>query len=321
METITKKDSDIVRRKLKLTPQSKILNVSHFGCMDGSGSSIPIYNSFKNVSYVRAKYEKINEIVTSIDYDKYDAVFFTDIAPTDPSLIKTPKNIVIIDHHETATVNHDPDNMRFVYIGESASLLTKKFVGHYFNKDLSYLDEMSNIINDYDMWLNPHGISWEFSVLHYYYLKKDNYSHTKFIRRFCNGDIRFNAEEIEHINRQKHELEKAWNRVNREAYELPYEVDGVLFFEGAFVNELSHRFLDSGEAKITFNKNPNTYQCSVRCPVKGVSIGNILNELGVGGGHDDAGGFHDETQLEFQNNLNKICKHLYENYEVMRVNS
>jgi len=317
MNTITQKDVNVVKKKLKLTKNSRILNVSHYGCMDGSGASIPIYNSFDCVNYVRAKFSNVDEIARKIDPDKYDAVFFTDMSPNDPSILKDAKNVVIIDHHESALINHDPDNMRFVYIGESASILSKKFISKYFNTDISYLDILTKYINDYDMWIDPFGTSWHFNLLHYWYLKKDKFTHTKFIKRFANGNIGFNEEEKAYIQLREKELEAKWQETKKTFYHLD-NLNGALIFGNDFVNELCHRLMDEYGFGIVVNKNPRSFQASVRCNAEGVPIGDILQELELGGGHDNAGGFNDETIGDFRKNLEKLCTHLYDNYEVLR---
>ena len=320
METITKDDVNLVKERLNLTPTSKILNVSHHGCMDGSGSSIPIYNNFDKAFYIRAKYDKIDEIANDIDYDKYDAVIFTDISPSKVSLLEGIKNVVIIDHHKTATHNHNPDNMRFVYQGESASFQTQKFFSYYFSKDQSYLDELFKHINDYDMWINPIGKSWQLSLLHYYYLKKDNFQHKDFIKRFCTGDVRFKPDEAEYIEKQEKILKTRWNEIHKgECFNLPNDINGCLIRENNYVNELLHRVMDELGYKIAINQNPNTFQCSVRCGLESVPVGDILQEIGIGGGHNDAGGFHNETIVDFKLSLVKLCKHLYDNYKELRM--
>lgn len=319
MNTITKKDVEIVKKRLKLTRDSKILNISHFGCIDGSTSSIPIYNIFKNVHYIRAKFNEINDISKYILYKNYDAVIFTDISPKDSSLIKDKENVLVIDHHETEEKNHEPDNMRFVYIGECASVQSQKFFSMYFNEDLSYLDGLIKYVNDYDMWIDPHGKSWEYNVIHYYYLKQDKFKHTDFIQRFKNGDIKLNEEEKEHVKLRKKELEEKWNDIRNRFHDLPYNINGCIIFESDFVNELLHRLMDTYGFDVAINKNPNTFQCSVRSNGKIVKVGETLDEIGIGGGHDCAAGFNDNRVEDFKNNLDKVCKYMHDKYEGIRL--
>ena len=319
MKTITKKDVNVVKNKLNLNKKSKILNVSHYGCLDGSTASIPIYNTCDNVNYIRAKFSNINEIASNIDYNKYDVVLFTDISPDDSSIIKDKTNVIVLDHHESGLSNHDPDNMRFVYIGECGAILTKKFISMYFDVDLSYLDDLCKYVNDYDMWEDPYGTSWFFNLIHYYYLRKDKFTHTKFIQRFANGNIEFNEEEKNHIEKRKTELEDNWERVKNDYFDLPNNIKGALIWERDFVNEICHRLMEEFKLDIVVNKNPKSFQASVRCETENVPIGDILRTLELGGGHDNAGGFNDENIIDFKNNLEKLCKHLYDNYEQLRV--
>jgi len=318
MNTITKNDIDIVRKKLNLTKNSRILNISHDD-MDGSGSVIPLYNYFENLNTLRVKYDKIDLCVENINYNKYDAVILTDISPSDPDLVKDVDNLIILDHHISSICNHDPENMRFVYVGESASKLSQKFVSMYFNEDLSYLDKLINYINDYDMWIDPYGNSWYFNLLHYWYLKKDKFTYVKFVQRFCDGNIVFNEDEQNYLTQRKHELEQNWDKVKNDYYTLQYNINGALIFENDFVNEIAHRLMDEFNIDMVINIHPRTFRGSIRCNNKDIAMGNILKELKIGGGHDAAAGFYNKDMEGCKVNIDTLCKHLSKNYKQLVV--
>lgn len=317
MKTITKKDINIVKKKLNLNKKSKILNLSHDD-MDGSGSVIPLYNYFDNLHTIRVKYNQIDTYVERINYDKYDAVILTDISPSNPDLIKDADNLIVLDHHESAKCNHDPENMRFVYVGESASMLSQKFISMCFDEDLSYLDRLMKYINDYDMWIDPYGVSWCFNTIHYYYAKKDRFTHTKFVKRFCKGDVNFNKEEQNHLKNRKNELEQSWEKTKEDHFKLEHNVNGALTFISDYMNEMCHRLMDEFKYDFVINVHPRTFNGSIRCNNENVSVGNILKELNLGGGHDASAGFFNKDIHGAKNNIDIICKHLYENYEEIR---
>lgn len=319
MKTLTKKDVNIVNKKLKLNKKSKILNLSHDD-MDGSGSVIPLYNYFENLHTIRVKYDKINDYAEKINYNKYDAVIFTDISPSNPDIIKDVDNLIILDHHETAKCNHDPENMRFVYVGESASKLSQKFISMCFNEDLSYLDDLMKYINDYDMWIDPYGASWLFNTIHFYYCRKDRFTYTKFVKRFCNGDVNFNTEEQNHLIKRKNELEVCWEKFKDEHYGLPHDINGALIFSSDFMNEMCHRLMDNYKYDLVISIHPRTFRGSVRCNNEDVSVGKVLKELEMGGGHGASAGFYNKDMLGAKNNIDMLCKHLSENYEFLVVN-
>lgn len=315
MDGITKKDVSIVKRKLKLTKESKILSISHHGCMDGSGCCISLYNHFKDIHFIKSKFNNVDNTCKYIDYDKYDAVIFTDMSPSSGSLIKDAKNVILLDHHESAKFHHDPDNMRFVYNNDSATILTQKFLTYYTGRDFSYLDELYNHINNYDLWLNPYNKNWHLSLLHYYYLRKDKFEHTKFVKRFCTGDTRFNEEEQAYIDICEKELREKWDHYKKNYHNLPYNIYGCLIVSHSYVNELLDRFRNKMGMKMVINKNPKSNQCSIRCKVKSVHVGNILQELCYGGGHDDAGGFYETDFIKFREKIETFCQYLADNHK------
>lgn len=318
MKTLTKNDINIVKKKLKLNKISKILNVSHDD-MDGSGAVIPLYNYFKNLHTIRTKYDKIDDCARKINYKKYDAVIFTDISPSNPDITKDVDNLIILDHHESAKCNHDPKNMRFVYVGESASILSQKFISICFDEDLSYLDTLMKYINDYDMWIDPYGNSWYFNLLHYHFLKQDKFTYVKFVKRFCDGNIALNKEEQDYLKNRKNELEKCWDEVKEEYYMLSHNINGALIFRDDFVNELCHRIMDEFDMDIVINIHPRTFRGSIRCNNETVQVGNILKELNIGGGHDAAAGFYNHNMDGVKSNVELFCKYLHDNYKELSI--
>jgi len=314
---ITQKEVNLVKEKLNLDINSRILNVSHKSCLDGTGCVLSLHNSFKNIEYIKANHLKnhslhIDSIAGEIDYDRYDAVIYTDISPETVGLIKDVKNVVLLDHHDSALAHHDPDNLRFVYNQESATNLTKVFCSLYFNKDLSFLDEIVRYINDYDMWYQKEAKGWALNELHF------RIKSTEFIKRFENGDCNFKPNELEYVMNKRREFNKQWKLIKDEWCHLPENVNGCYIETRTFVNDISSKLLDGG-MMVVINRNVHTKTTSIRThkSLKEVHIGNILKSLEIGGGHKNAGGFGADPSTTWEFKIKAICKELAKHKECL----
>jgi len=307
---ITQKEVQQVKEKLNLNIDSKILNISHNACMDGTGSTISLHNCFRNIEYIKAGHKKdhhlyIDTVAGEIDYDKYDAVIYTDISPESVSTIKDIKNVVLLDHHDTANDHHDPDNLRFVYNQECATFLTKTFCSMYFNKDLSFLNELVKYINDYDMWYQKEAKGWALNELHF------KMKSTAFVKRFENGNCKFKPEELKYVFDKRNEMNNQLKKVQENYYPLPFNINGCYVEATSFVNDICNKLLNDG-FMVVINRNPKTKSTSLRTnnKLKDVHIGNILRDLKLGGGHKHAGGFGLDQSTSFEYKIKSICKEL-----------
>ena len=80
MKTISSKDVERVNKIIPFKKDAKILSISHYGCMDGTISTIPIHNCFGNTTFMKARYGgHCDEVLYDLKSDKYDAVIMTDI--------------------------------------------------------------------------------------------------------------------------------------------------------------------------------------------------------------------------------------------------
>lgn len=308
MKKLEKKHIELVRKKLKLNTRSKVINIHHID-LDGVGSSIIIKNSFRNPRYINAKYNNIDEILLSIDYNNIDAVILTDIS-SQKAHEKLGKiwneKVLLLDHHDTAVHLHDPDNMKFVIPGECGTTLAKKFFEMYYNTGFDYLDYLSYVINDYDMWYHKDPKSKQLNEL---YLK---YWDDNFRERFSKGFTDFNFEEKIYLKNQKNEFNKIYN--NLDTWELE-DINGVFFVNQKWTNEICDKLMDEHGYQIAINKNPKTKSCSVRSRIKDIHIGELLKELGFGGGHAEAAGFYEPDIIKFQEKIQTLERELKDRLE------
>lgn len=295
-----------------LTKNSKVLNITH-NDMDGIGCNIILSNCINNVEHMKASYPTIDNMVRSINFDTYDCIIISDIAPEklnfDELTEEQSKKIILLDHHPTALRHHDPINNKFVYEGKSATHLVKDFSELVFGYDLGYLTELVYLINDYDMWEHNDPRSKELNMLYYFYWD------LKFKQRFFDGQLEFNEDEVKFFKKREHAFNELYN--NLEVFDLD-SIKGCLISCDEFVNDVCEKLKEEEGYEIIFARNPNSKNVSVRSSVEGCNIGELLKELGIGGGHPYAGGMHAPDLKIFQNNLNLIEKTIYQKHENAR---
>lgn len=268
--------------------KSKILNISHKD-LDGVGCSIVLGNVFskENINYMYSTYSDIENILnrTLKIQNKYDYIILTDITPNDEKILDKFNSIIVLDHHDSALKHHNPVKNRAVISGECATKLTKKYCDEVFGKkiDLSYLNDLVEIINDYDMWIREKPMSWELNELFFLYWDR------KFRKRFFDGNLELTEYEKQFIKERKSHFNKLYDELK--VFELDHS--NGYYFEGyEMINDLCHTVLNETGCDIVFCRNTKTKSVSVRTADNDVHIGKILDELNVGGGHNNAGGIN-----------------------------
>jgi len=268
---------------MKRLQDSKIMNISH-NDMDGVGASIALGNSVpsKNIKYWYATYKDIDDIVRRLNFNSYDYVIMTDISPHDHSLIKDKDNLILLDHHDTAKDLHNPSEFRAVIEGKCASLITKEFCELTIGADISYLDELFTLINDYDMWIHNDKRSKQLNELYYMYWGE------KFRKRFFEGNVEFTDTEKEYLQEREKELKILID--NLEYYPLE-SINGALFSGDQRINDVCDFLITKEKYDIVFCKVAEKGKICVRSKIDNIHIGNILREYmpSSGGGHKDAG--------------------------------
>lgn len=281
--------------------KSKVLSLSDSD-LDGAGSQIVLANALDNLICQKVTYSTIDQVMREIDYSAYDFVILTDISPEDRSLFNLSDNIILLDHHDSSLDLHCPEKMRSVISGKCSAYWTKQFCEQTLKINLSYLNNLVWLINDFDMWELRSPKSRFLNCLFYKYFSE------KFQRRFFNGDTRFTDEEIKYIRKQKKEFNYIYD--NLEVYSME-KINGCFVQCNRFHNDICHKLMNDEKYDVVFFRNPQTKKVSVRNKAKGIHIGNILKELNVGGGHKDAGGFFEPDIQSLQEKLVLIENKLY----------
>lgn len=304
-----KNDINIKEIKKYLTKDSKVLNITH-NDMDGIGCNIILSNCINNIEHRKASYPTIDGMIKNVNFDEYDCIIVSDIAPEkQDDVLSLSEKIILLDHHPTALRHHNPSKNRFVYEGKSATHLVKEFCELVFGYDLSYLDDFVFLVNDYDMWEHQDPRSKQLNMLYYFYWD------TKFRQRFFDGVTEFKDDEVAFFKKRDHAFNELYN--NLEVYDLD-SIHGCLISCDEFVNDVCEKLQKEEEYQIIFARNPNSKNVSVRSQIEECNIGEVLKELEIGGGHPNAGGMHAPDLKKFQNNLSLIEKTLYERFESAR---
>ena len=307
--------NDFISEKTKILPLliggGKILNFTHVD-MDGIGSNIVLSKRLKNVVKIEVNYQDIDERIMRFDFNEYDAVIFTDICPNLISLnyLKTFHNVIILDHHDTAIEHHDPKSCVFIYNGISGTKLTFEFMKVMFGdiRQFAEIEQLVDIINDYDLWIHANPKSIYFNWLYYRY-KSDGFK-----SRFISGDIKLLNDEKKFIQTRSDELRDIFHKL--EIFEFD-SVNAAMFFTDDFINDLGDLVLKKYAYDIILIVNPGSFKVSVRS-LNDIEVGTMLKSLGLGGGHKNAGGFKSADSSEFNNHCSMIEQYVYRFYKATR---
>lgn len=285
----------------------------HHKDLDGVVSAIVAKNVFNRIKFVDAKYNDIDDILHRINYDSCDVVLILDISPVRESTFELSDKIFLLDHHETAAKYHNPDLNRIVQQGDSAAKLVLKFFTMlYPENDISHLTDMVELADDYDMWRHKNPDSKKLNLLYFKYWSEE------FIARFQDGDVRFNEEESLYLENEAKKVKKFIDTV--EFYELD-RIKACLVFCEKYPNDVCDHALKVEGYDLIISRNPKTSNVSVRCHNHPeIHLGQLLSELSMGGGHQEAAGFHEEDFGRFQRKVELIESEIYNRFPMMRKN-
>lgn len=281
---------------MKLSSKMRVLSISHWD-LDGCGCQIVLANYFDNITFRSCTFNNIDTALLHTPYDQYDVVFVTDIYPKSEESIVCPEKTVILDHHDSAQHLHDPAKNRLVDNSHCATHLVKRYIETKTKRNLTYLKSLVYLINDYDCWIHNNPKSRMLNELY------GRYRENRFRKRFMQGHTRFTTEEITFIQQRIREFRQEWDKL--ELFDLPVS-NGCLFVSSEFINDLGDRLLREEGYKLIFMINPKSHHISVRHKIEGLHIGHLLQDLQIGGGHENAGGISDTGEDTWQDQRDKI---------------
>jgi oligoribonuclease NrnB/cAMP/cGMP phosphodiesterase (DHH superfamily) len=287
------------KAKKYLPKGAQVLQLTHAYCADGTGCSVVLNNCPINVTTRPVKFDLIDNVMQEIDYDAYDAVLITDIAPSDGKLLDLSDNIILIDHHQTSMEFNDHSKNRYITEDYCGTVYVAEFCEEIFNVDLSHLYDFLELTNDYDMWIKDNPKSTEMNMLYY------NMWHHNYLNRFIDGNVNFTAEERRFIANQKLKIDLTFDALDIMEVGLD---DGCFIITRQFVNEMCDKLMAIEDYKLVFSYNDKNGNCSVRNSYENVNIGEVIKSLGYGGGHAGAGGMTEKDTTKLPEKIKKVCE-------------
>ncbi len=305
---------DDLKRNIKqvrnILGQDEILLITHENCMDGMGCQLLMEKVFDQVIVMKSSPQKVETLIDNIDPMKYKAIVLADISSQNEEFLMLP-HVMLVDHHDTAANMHDPDNCIFIYNFECGTKLLKRVIEAAIKKPLKKYSELVDLINDYDLWEHNDPRSKKLAKLFYKRTSDD-----EFAERFWGFKVDFTKEEEEKFEQQAIEYEQIYNQL--EVYELE-ESNTVFAVYNSYNNDLCHDMMERNGAEIAILFNPQTRCGSIRTVSEEIHLGEMLDSMGIGGGHPMAAGFKCATDKDLQYTLSDIDQYIYKNYPMLRV--
>ena len=282
-------------------PDLRVLNVTHAD-MDGIASTIVLKNFYKKVITVPVTYqsEKAIEDALTKNAGQYDIIICTDFYPANTiDTIRNTAPFLVLDHHESVEQFNDNKTV-IINTTMCGAKLTYNFINHY--KDISYLKEFIDIVNDWDMFTLQDVRSRYFNNIYWEMGAK------WFARRFISGNCKLYKEEQQYLLDAQTEFKDMYD--NMEISDLMD--DGVFFETDRFMNECVEALKKDGYKWFVI-KNKNSL--SVRADeVDLMAVANIFNTNGYNmGGHKHAMGL----PLNYKSDIGKVLNDLQLAYDAV----
>tara|TARA_R110001592_G_scaffold201021_1_gene450053 strand:- start:127 stop:1062 length:936 start_codon:yes stop_codon:yes gene_type:complete len=299
-----------IKKVRQILSQDEILLITHDNCMDGMGCQLLMEKIFKQVIVMKTSPQKIETLINNIDPSNYKAIVLADISSQNEKFLNLP-HVMLVDHHDTAANMHDPDNSIFVYDFECGTKLLKRVIEAAIKKPLKKYDELVDLINDYDLWEHKDPRSKKLAKLFYKRTSDD-----EFAERFWGFKVEFTIEEEQRFEDQRIEYEQIYNQLD--VFELE-ESNTVFAIYNSYNNDLCHDMMERNGAEVAILFNPQTRCGSIRTVSEEIHLGEMLDSLGIGGGHPMAAGFKCETDDFLQKTIDNIDHYISTNFPMLKL--
>ena len=284
-------------------PKLRILNICHYD-LDGISSSIVLKNFYEEVITVPVTYNTEWKLLDEIhQYEgKYDAIICTDFYPAQTiNDLRKLSTTLVLDHHESV-VDKNNDTDIIINTLYSGTKLAYKFVSKF--KDVSYLEKLVDIVDDYDMFRLKIPASVYFNNLFW------EMGYKWFIRRFITGNTVMYPEEKRYFIDAKKEFENMYETL--EIVDLAH--NGVYFESDRFHYECIEALKKDGYKWFAIKNKGNL---SVRCD--DIDLTEIAKKIGKGGGHVHAIGIpmaKTDNPIELVKRIELFIDTEYNNLEI-----
>lgn len=283
--------ANIKRLRSLINDNKSILLLTHAGCMDGQGSQMLFEKLFDDVFTVRLTPGTVDSYIENLKAESFDTIVLSDISTTNKEFLKKD-NVVLIDHHTTALELCDPDNLCFVYDFACGTKLSKLILSAILRDPLKKFDDFVGLVNDNDMWILSDPRSKKLKSCY------GRLGDEKFQEKYWNfGKITFTEEDDQQFEVEQQELNKL---VDEAEYFISEDLNmGYMIFIG-YNNDLVHEIMSRENLDVLITWNPTNGRGSIRATNPNMKSGQMLDDFGIGGGHDSAAGFRIHSVEDFQ---------------------
>lgn len=298
--------------------QMSVFNISHAD-LDGVGCAIVLNNLFEKVEskYV-TYYGTLNPVIKEMEnnpfaLNKYDIIMITDVSLTPDQMkrIFITLNVagyqgqfIFLDHHESSKQLHNPKANIYVVDGVCGTKITKTFCESLLDTKLDHLNEMAELINDYDLWKHENPNSKKLQHLLTKEMKLDiKQGLPNFAKKYHNGIQFNNLNESEKliIKNAEDDITEVWD--NLEVNLIDNSRIAFCFVNSDYINEMSDRLLNSPEVgvDVVITFDPKKKNGSIRASaskIKNMNLTIVVEEISKtskvlsGSGHKLASGFY-----------------------------
>ena len=279
----------------------KVCNIHHAD-LDGAGSNIVLKNFYKTVYSIPVTYTTEWKLLEELKpyKDRIETIICTDFYPEKTiNDLRKICPVLVIDHHESVQ-DYNNDNDIIINPTYSGTKLVYMFINKF--KDIKYLNELVEIIDDYDMFRLKNPKSKYFNMMFWEMGCK------WFIRRFINGNVNLYPEEKQYFKDALNEFNEMYE--NMEICDLAR--NGVFFEVSKYHTECIDALKKEGY-KWFIIKNKSAL--SVRCD--DIDLTEVCKKIGFGGGHKSAVGF----PLKKTDNVGDIIKKIEYYVDELYMNS
>ena len=293
----------------------KVLLCTHCD-LDGASCAIVTKNTFKDVTNVHVSAgDGLTKYIRHLQetpflVNNYDMVTVQDLS-LDTALFADLMGVfqvahfegefLMLDHHESSNPIADEENGVIIDMSMCGAALAQKYMQETYKVDLSHLDELIKLTNDYDLWVHKYKESKQLNILLENYMGRSTPEKgvKAFVdiyhKGFCYDKITSLEKKI--ILNRFEEIQKTFDEL--EVMELGDDTKiGFAFIEGSMLNDIAAKVFKHSDYQVIITFYPNRTGGSIRvADGSPLNLGKLLplleKKLGIkGGGHPHAAAYN-----------------------------
>lgn len=277
-------------RKL-LDPKNNILLITHTD-MDGIGCEMVLRKFCPNLFPIYMSPNEIDLVMESLDTRMFQCILISDLCCSNDYILSDPR-VITVDHHSTAKKFANEAAHIFVNEAVAATRLMYHFCETVFEQDIGFMDDFTNIVDDYDTWKMKDNRSYAFNYLF------DVYGKDGFKERFGKTfDTELTLDEMKKWDAELDRIEK--NVEEMPVFVRNYGVCKIgVIVNGEYKNEYCEKILKDkslGLDLLIYIWYPFGGSVRMNNEITAINIGELIQSNKLGGGHQYAGGFRSKDK-------------------------